>query len=108
MGKQYISLRTRHSPCDRCEVDPKSSPTSGWRSVLDIEPKQNSICTLVLRKLTSNRERLSATGSPWICTFPPPLFTTSNQVKSVRLCDRWGDDVETSGYKLLLKRAVCC
>ena len=38
LRKQYMSLRTRHSPCDRCEVDPKSSPTSGWRSVLDIEP----------------------------------------------------------------------
>merc|ERR1712203_787064 len=44
--------------------------------------KQNSICTLVLLQLTSNRERMSATGSPWICTFPPPLSTTSNQVKS--------------------------
>merc|ERR1719264_1975902 len=27
--KQYMSLRTRHSPCDRCEVDPKSSSTVG-------------------------------------------------------------------------------
>merc|ERR1712107_742334 len=61
--------------------------------------KQNSICTLVLRQLTSNRERLSATGSPWICTFPPPLSTTSNQVKSSQ--SGYAIDGGTIGHKRL-------
>jgi len=81
--KQYMSLRTRHSPCDRCEVDPKSSSTVGWNSVLDIETWNKTQFALVLRLLTSN-VGVRGAFAPW-CRWPLDLHlspTNPIQVKS--------------------------